>query len=84
MAKLLQIAQLGNEVLRAKSKPVSKIGSHKGLMEDTEATMKEVNGVGIAARRSMSPRGFLSFTPIQTHAIRRTPNSARSPLSIRK
>jgi peptide deformylase len=49
MAKLLQIAQLGNEVLRLKSKPVSKIGSHKGLMEDLKATLKEVNGVGIAA-----------------------------------
>ena len=49
MAKILQIAQLGNKVLRARSKPVSKTGSDKGLMEDLMVTLKEVNGVGIAA-----------------------------------
>jgi peptide deformylase len=49
MAKILQIAQLGHKVLRGRSKPISKISSNKGLIEDLMMTLKEVNGVGVAA-----------------------------------
>ncbi len=49
--RLLQIAQLGNPVLRKKANPVKNIGDKfvQELIDDMTATVMEVNGVGIAA-----------------------------------
>lgn len=50
MAQLLQIAQLGQKVLRQKAKSVTdvKSGTVQKLIDDLLATLKEANGVGIA------------------------------------
>lgn len=51
MARLLQIAQLGNPILRAKAAYVTDLASddvHE-LFDDMKASMLEVGGVGIAA-----------------------------------
>lgn len=49
--KLLQIAQLGNPVLRKKAKPVTNIKDEfvQELIDDMIATVMDVNGVGMAA-----------------------------------
>lgn len=49
--KLLQIAQLGNPVLRQKTEKVEKVNSSqiKNLIKDMMATVMDVDGVGIAA-----------------------------------
>lgn len=51
MTTLLQIAQLGNPVLRQKAKPVNNIKDQKTqhLVDDLILTVKDANGVGIAA-----------------------------------
>lgn len=51
MAKLRQIAQLGHPVLRAETKLVDDIKSPElqSLIDDMLVTVKDVNGVGIAA-----------------------------------
>lgn len=51
MAKLLQIAQLGHEVLRKKAQKITNIGDHKiqDLIDDLIETVMDVNGVGISA-----------------------------------
>lgn len=51
MAKLLQIAQLGHPVLRRKSINVSNVLAKEiqNLIDDLIATVKDVDGVGIAA-----------------------------------
>lgn len=51
MTTLLQIAQLGHPVLRKKAKVVSSIKDKniQQLIDDLIATVKEVDGVGIAA-----------------------------------
>lgn len=51
MPNLLQIAQLGDPILRQKAKSISDITDHKiqKLIDDMLTTVMEVNGVGMAA-----------------------------------
>ncbi|MCL5675654.1 MAG: peptide deformylase [Patescibacteria group bacterium] len=51
MANLLQVAQLGSPVLRKKAKAVNDFldSNTQRLIDDLIATVKEANGVGIAA-----------------------------------
>lgn len=51
MAKLLQIAQLGHKVLRQKATPVENAADKEiqKLIDDLIATVKDADGVGIAA-----------------------------------
>jgi peptide deformylase len=51
VAKLLQIAQLGNPILRKRASSVGDVsdGAIQSLMADMQATMEDASGVGIAA-----------------------------------
>lgn len=51
MARILEIEELGNPMLREKAKPVDNIGDVyiQRLIDDLIETVKAVNGVGIAA-----------------------------------
>ena len=51
MAEILEIAELGNPVLRQKAEAIESVQDEKiqGLIEDLLATVKQSNGVGIAA-----------------------------------
>jgi peptide deformylase len=51
LPKILQIAQLGNPVLREPARPVENLSSPfmKELMEDLKATVFDANGLGLAA-----------------------------------
>ncbi len=62
MTKLLEIAQLGNPILRLKAQPVSQITDKKlsELIDSLIATAHDANGVGIAAPQvSQSCRLFI-------------------------
>ena len=51
MARILEIEELGNPILRENAKRVDNIGDEyiQGLIDDLIETVKAVNGVGIAA-----------------------------------
>ncbi|MDJ0555319.1 MAG: peptide deformylase [Microcoleaceae cyanobacterium MO_207.B10] len=62
MVKILQVAQLGNEILRYPAQPINNIGdkSVQKLIDDLIATVVATNGVGIAAPQvSQSDRLFI-------------------------
>lgn len=74
MPTLLQIAQLGQPVLRQKAKPVKNIREKKiqQLIDDLIATVIEVNGVGVAAPQVYrSARVFI----VASHPNPRYPNA---------
>ena len=54
---LLQVAQLGQRVLRKKSKEVKEVGSEEvqNLVDDLIATCVDANGIGIAAPQVYVP-----------------------------
>ena len=67
---VLQVAQLGNDVLRCKAQPVNNISDKNlgGIIDNLIATVIETNGVGIAAPQvSISDRLFISPRTVQTH-----------------
>lgn len=49
MSIIRQIAQLGHQVLREKSEPVTNLSEVSSLIDDMLMTMKESHGIGIAA-----------------------------------
>lgn len=51
MSKLLQIAQLGHKILRQKTAPIKNVADKaiQALIDDLIVTVKDVDGVGIAA-----------------------------------
>ena len=62
MVEILQVAQLGNEILRYKAQPINNIWqeSLQRLIDDLIATVLATNGVGIAAPQiSQSDRLFI-------------------------
>jgi peptide deformylase len=73
MAKLLQVALLGNDVLRKKAKPIKKVDKEiKELANDLIASLMEVDGVGIAAPQVYeSKRLFI----VASHPNPRYPNA---------
>jgi len=74
MSTLLQVAQLGQPILRQKSKPVANIKDKKiqELIGDLLATVMDVNGVGIAAPQVYQPyRIFI----VASHPNPRYPNA---------
>lgn len=80
--RLLQIAQLGNSVLRKKAKKVENIGDKfvQELIDDMMATVMEVNGVGIAAPQVYQS---LQIFIIASHPNSRYPNAPQmKPLAV--
>lgn len=57
MPKLLEIAELGQPILRGKARPVENVYDEyiQELIDDMIFTTKEVNGVGIAAPQVFKP-----------------------------
>src|SRR3990167_2434289 len=76
MAQLLQIAQLGQKILRSKAKKVLKISSPavQNLIDDMLVTLKEAEGVGIAAPQLFSP---LQIFILASHPNNRYPNAPK-------
>ena len=74
MTKLLQIAQLGHEVLRQKAKTVKNINhaQTQNLLDDMIATVKDINGMGLAA-----PQVYASYRIfiMASHPSPRYPNA---------
>ena len=84
MARILQIAQLGQAVLRRVAEPVPKIDSSvRELVEDLFATSREANGAGIAAPQiHVSLRVFILSirpTPRYPHAPTMEPLAVINP-----
>jgi peptide deformylase len=76
MATLLQVAQLGQPILRQKAKPVTDIHSRKiqNLIDNLIATLMDANGVGIAAPQIYeSLRLFI----VASHPNPRYPNAPK-------
>ncbi len=76
MSKLLQISYLGHKVLRKKAVPVKKVDTKKvqELIDDLIATVKDVDGVGIAAPQVyQSKRIFI----LASHPNPRYPNAPK-------
>ena len=62
MTNILQVAQLGNPILRRQAEPITEIGDRRiqTLIDDLIATALKTNGVGIAAPQvSQSDRLFV-------------------------
>lgn len=82
MPTLLQIAQLGQPVLRQKSKPVRDIEKKaiQQLIEDLTATLMDVHGVGLSASQVYQPiRLFI----LASHPNPRYPKAPHmSPLAL--
>lgn len=80
-AKILQIAQLGNPVLREQAKPVENLASQviRELIEDLRATVFDANGLGLAA-----PQVYQSYRVfiIACHPTPRYPNAPTLPPTI--
>ena len=60
--EVLQVAQLGNDVLRCKAQPINNISDQNlgRIIDNLIATVIETNGVGIAAPQvSISDRLFI-------------------------
>lgn len=72
--QLLQVAQIGNPILREKARMVTDIQSHRvqQLIDDLLATLMDVNGVGMAAPQIYeSKRIFI----VASHPNPRYPNA---------
>ncbi|HWP92654.1 MAG TPA: peptide deformylase [Thermodesulfobacteriota bacterium] len=82
MPKLLQIAQLGHQILRKKADPVKNVKDIyiQNLIDDLIATVVEVNGVGIAAPQVYEP--YQIFV-IASHPNLRYPDAPKmEPIAI--
>ena len=74
MKRFLQIAQLGNTILRETAKPIENIQSQEiqDLISDMITTLEDSGGVGLAAPQiNQSKRIFI----ISSHANKKQPNS---------
>ena len=81
MAKILQIAQLGQPVLRAPARPVENLSSPliQATIADLRATVFDANGLGLAAPQIyQSERLFI----IACHPTARYPNAPTVPPTI--
>ncbi len=82
MAILLQVAQLGNKILREKAKPVSNVSAPKiqQLIDDMLATLVESEGLGIAAPQVYQS---LQIFYVASHPNSRYPDApTMKPLAI--
>ena len=81
IAKILQIAQLGNPVLREQARPVDNLTSPniKELIADLKTTVFDANGLGLAA-----PQVYQSYRIfiIACHPTPRYPNAPTVPPTI--
>ncbi|MFC2083923.1 peptide deformylase [Bacteroidota bacterium] len=81
MGKILEIAQLGNPILRERAVEVSVINTNiKNLVEDMITTLRFVNGVGISA-----PQVFKSIRlfVIASHPNQRYPHAPElEPIAV--
>lgn len=74
--KLLQVAQLGNPILRKKTKQITNINDSQiqQLIDDLINTVKDIDGVGIAAPQVFQPiRLFI----LASHPNPRYPNAPK-------
>ncbi len=89
MADILQVAQLGNSILRRQAKPITHIEDPRLqiLIENLIATVSQTNGVGIAAPQvSQSDRLFIVASrpnPRYPQAPLMTPTAMINPTIIR-
>lgn len=76
MAQLLQIAQLGNPVIRKKASPVKEVSSPgmQKLIDDLIATCFETDGVGIAAPQVCQSKAVFILA---SHPNPRYPNAPK-------
>jgi peptide deformylase len=82
MAILLQVAQLGNKILRSKAKPVKDVSDPKTqqLIDDMLATLIESEGLGIAAPQIYQS---LQIFYVASHPNSRYPDApTMKPLAI--
>jgi len=76
MSKLLQIAQLGHPVLRKKSINVSNVFAKEiqNLIDDLIATVKDVDGVGIAAPQVYESKSLFIIASKPSKRYPKAPN----------